>query len=99
MHGPPLEFALKPNAVPKAVYTPSVVPRHWEEKIKRDLDRDIEMGVLEKVDVNDPVTWCSRMVVTRKHNGEPRRTIDFQTLNEASLRQTHPTMPPFQKAM
>ena len=99
MHGPPLEFALKANVVPKAVYTPSVVPRHWEEKIRRDLDRDIAMGVLEKVDVNEPVTWCSRMVVTRKHNGEPRRTIDLQTLNEASLRQTHPTMPPFQKAM
>ena len=99
MHGPPLEFALKPDAVPRAVYTPAVVPCHWEEKIRRDLDRDVEMGVLEKVGVNDPVTWCSRMVVTRKHNGEPRRTIDLQVLNEASLRQTHPTMPPFQKAM
>ena len=99
MHGPPLEFALKPDVVPKAVYTPSVVPRHWEDKIRRDLDQDVAMGVLEKVDVNEPVTWCSRMVVTRKHNGEPRRTIDLQALNEASLRQTHPTMPPFQKAM
>ena len=94
-----IEFALEANVVPKAVYTPSVVLRHWEEKIRRDLDRDVAMGVLEKVDVNEPVTWCSRMVVTRKHNGEPGRTIDLQTLNEASLRQTHPTMPPFQKAM
>ena len=99
MHGPPLEFALKPGAVPHAVYTPAVVPLHWEEKVRRDLDRDVAMGVLERVDVNEPVTWCSRMVVTRKHNGEPRRTINFQALNEASIRQTHPTMPPFQKAM
>ena len=66
MHGPPLEFALRPNVVPKAVYTPSVVPRHREDKIRRNLDRDIAMGVLEKVDVNGPVTWCSRTVVTRK---------------------------------
>ena len=99
MHGPPLELAIKPGASPHAVYTPSTVPIHWEDKIKRDLDRDIDMGVLEKVDVNEPVTWCSRMVVTRKHNGEPRRTIDLQALNDASLRQTHPTMPPFQQVM
>ena len=58
MHGPPLEFALKRDAVPKAIYTPSVVPRHWEDKIRRDLDRDVAMGVLEKVDVNEPV-WSS----------------------------------------
>ena len=99
MHGPPLELAIKPGASLHAVYTPSTVPLHWEDKIKRDLDRDIDMGVLEKVDVNEPVTWCSRMVVTRKHNGEPRRTIDLQALNEAGLRQAHPTMPPFQQAM
>ena len=99
MHGPPLEFALKPDSVPHAVFTPAVVPLHWEEKVRRDLDRDVDMGVLERVDVNEPVTWCSRMVVTRKHNGEPRRTINFQSLNDASIRQTHPTMPPFQKAM
>ena len=99
MHGPPLEFALKPNSSPVAIFTPAVVPLHYEEKVKRDLDRDVEMGVLEKVDVNEPVTWCARMVITRKHNGEPRRTVDLQALNDASVRQTHPTMPPFQQAM
>ncbi len=99
MHGPPLELALKPDVQPTAVYTPAVVPLHWRERIKADLDRDVDMGVLEKVDVNEPVSWCSRMVITRKHNGEPRRTIDLQALNEASIRQTHPTMPPFQQAM
>ena len=99
MHGAPLELALKPDAVPRAIYTPSVVPLHWEEQVQRDLGRDVDMGVLEKVDVNEPVTWCSRMVVTRKHNGEPRRTIDLQALNEASLWQIHPTMPPIQQAM
>ena len=56
MHGPPLEFALKPNCSPVAIFTPAVVPLHYEEKVKRDLDRDVEMGVLEKVDVNEPVT-------------------------------------------
>ncbi len=30
----------------------------------RDLERDVQLGVLEKVGPNMPVTWCSRMVAT-----------------------------------
>ena len=56
------------------------------------------MGVLEQVPLNTGETWCSRMHITRKHNGEPRRVVDFQELNKASLRQTHPTEPPFKQA-
>jgi hypothetical protein len=39
------------------------------------------------------------MVVVRKQNGSPRRTVDMQNLNDASLRQTHPVLSPYQKAM
>ena len=31
--------------------------------------------------VNRAVTWCHRMVVTRKHDGSPRRTVDLSHLN------------------
>ena len=39
------------------------------------------------------------MVVCRKHNGEPRRTVDLKKLNDVSVRQTHPTQPPLQQAI
>ena len=39
------------------------------------------------------------MVICRKHNGDPRRTVDLQPLNAASVRQCHPTAPPLQQAM
>ena len=39
------------------------------------------------------------MVVCRKHNGDPRRTVDMQKLNEANVRQCHPTQPPLEQAM
>jgi hypothetical protein len=60
---------------------------------------DIALGVLEAVPVSQEGTWCHRMHVCRKHNGDPRRTIDLQKLNEVSLQQCHPTAPPLKQAM
>ena len=72
---------------------------HWKEQVEKDIRRDVALGVLEEVPENTPVTWCHRLVVCRKHNGDPRRTVDLQKLNEASIRQCHPTEPPLQQAM
>ena len=99
MHGPPMELHVDSEVTPIPVHQPSKVPAHYEEKVKSDLDRDVALGVLEKIPPNTPVTWCHRMVITRKHNGDPRRTIDLQSLNKACKRQTHHTAPPLQQAM
>ena len=56
-------------------------------------------GIIKPVPVNTPVTWCSRMVLVPKHNGEPGRTVDMQALNRASVRQTHHTRRPFMLAL
>ena len=87
------------NAKPIAFHKPFPVPVHWKEAVKAGLDKDVKMGVLEKVPVGEPTTWCSRMVVVPKKNGKPRRCVDFQQLNKASLRQTHPVKTPFHQAM
>ncbi len=34
-----------------------------------------------------------------KKTGEPRRVVDLRSVNEATVRQTHYTEPPFQQAM
>ena len=98
MEGEPLPIPVKTDIRPTAVHTPVPVPLHWEEKVHKDLMRDVALGVIEPVPVNTPVTWCSRMVVVPKHNGEPRRTVDMQALNRASVRQTHHTKSPFMLA-
>merc|ERR1712155_119456 len=98
MKGEPLPIPVRKDAKPVAVHTPVPVPLHWEEKVHRDLMRDVALGVIEPVPVNTPVTWCLRMVVVPKHNGEPRRTVDMQALNKASVRQTHHTRSPFMLA-
>ena len=37
MTGPLLEVHLNPNATPRYVSTPSMVPLHWQEKVKTDM--------------------------------------------------------------
>ena len=98
MHGPPLEFKMKEGSEPFAIYTPAKVPAHWHDKVEADIKRDVALGVLEEVPENTGMTWCHRMVICRKHNGDPRRTIDLQPLNAASIRQCHPTQPPLEQA-
>ena len=98
MRGDPMPIIIKAGTKPYAAHTPIQVPLHWEEQVKSDLDRDCALGVLEKVPINTPTTWCARMVVVPKQNGEPRRTVDLQQLNKASVRQTHPNRSPFMLA-
>ena len=98
MTGEPLRLYTDPKAKPVAVHKPATVAVHWQEKVLSDLNRDVALGVLEKVGPNTPVTWCSRMVVTAKSNGTPRRTIDLQPQNKHSARQTHHSAAPFRLA-
>ena len=92
---PPLHLHIDPQATPIAVYTPSAVPRHWADDVKAGLNRDDRLGVIERVPVNEPVTWTSRMLVTTKLDGSPRRVIDFQSVNLHTPRQTHHTRSPW----
>ena len=77
MEGPPVCIMVDPKASPVTIHTPISVPLHWQKQVKADLDRDIALGVIEPVPVSEPMTWCSRMVITRKKSGGPRRCVDF----------------------
>ena len=97
-NSPPLRLFMDPSATPVAVHSPAAVPRHWEASVKAGLERDLRLGVIERVSVNTPTTWCSRMVITLKHNGSPRRVVDLQSVNDHCPRQTHHTKSPWQIA-
>ena len=95
---PPLRLFMDEKAKPGAVHSPAPVPRHWAQQVQAGLDRDVRLGVIERVPVNVPVTWCSRMFTPPKHDGSPRRVVDFQEVNEHCPRQTHHTRSPWQIA-
>jgi hypothetical protein len=94
----PLHLHVDPDATPTAIHKPALVPVHWQDKVYADLERDVRIGVLERVSPNTPTKWCSRMVVTGKADGTPRRTVDLQPLNRCSVRQTHHVPSPFHLA-
>ena len=74
------------------------MPIHWREQVKKQLDDDVALGVIEKVEPNTPTTWCHRAIWVRKPDGSPRRVVDFQALNKHCLRDIHHTVPPFQQS-
>ena len=98
MSGPPMRLLVDEEAKPVAHHTPIPVPVHWQDQVKAGLDQDVELGVLEQVPIGTPVTWCHRMVVCAKKSGKPRRTVDFQALNQHATRETHHTQSPFHQA-
>ena len=98
MEGPPIEIHVDPSAPPKTCHTPAPVPLHWQQRVYEDLLRDEALGVIERVPYGEPVVWCHRMVITRKHNGSPRRTVDLSPLNKYCQRETFAMEPPFHLA-
>lgn len=95
MVGRPHQIHLVEDVKPYACHTPAHIPKHWEVKVKRQLDEDVRRGVIEPVPVGEATEWCARMVVVAKKTGQPRRTINYQKLNSACLRETHHTPTPF----
>ena len=96
---PPAQIHLKENfKIPKPAYQPAQVAEHWASRVKQALDKDVESGILLRVPLNEPTTWCSRMVVVRKKDGSPRRTVDYQALNRQCIREPIYSASPFHTA-
>ena len=98
MEGPPIEIHIDPSATPKVCHTPAPVPLHWQQQVHDDRLCDEALGVIERVPYGEPTTWCHRMVITRNHNGSPRRTVDLLPLNKYCQRGTFAMVSPFHLA-
>ena len=95
MTGKPQKLHTADNATPYAAHSPIPIPRHWKEEVKIQLEKDVEMGILQRVLVGEPTEWCMRMVAVPKKDGKPRRTVDFQPINKFCMRETHHKPSPF----
>ena len=71
-----LQLFVDPSFKPVAIHKAAIIPIHLKARVKADLHRDVRLDILEKVDVNSPVKWLSRMIVTMKKDGSPCRIID-----------------------
>ena len=80
--------------IPRAVHTAAPVP----VQVLSDLKRNEALGVIERIPYGEPVSWCHHTVLTKKHNGTPRRTVDLSLLNKHCKRETFLTESPFHLA-
>ena len=86
--GEPYQIKLQPDAKPFALFTARHVPLPLRDKVKQELEKMVDLGVISKVDV--PTPWCAGMVVASKKNGDIRICIDFKLLNNYVQREVHP---------
>jgi hypothetical protein len=63
---------------PRAIHKPAQVPLHFIDEVREGMKKDVCLGVLERVPENTPNTWCSRMCVVPKKNGN--HTFSFAKL-------------------
>ena len=70
MTGPPMTIHVDKTARPRAIHKPIPIPHHWQQKVKEDLLKDVELGILEEVPMGVPTRWQARMVVVAKKNKE-----------------------------
>merc|ERR1712082_379065 len=63
MTGIPMKIHIKDGVDAMAVHKPISIPHHWREQVKKDLERDCDLGIIEKVPNGIPTKWQSRMVV------------------------------------
>lgn len=60
-----VKFSMKPEAVPIA-QKPRPVAYYLQKPLKAWLEQSIAEGIFEKVPPNEPITWCSPIVVQPK---------------------------------
>ena len=78
---------LDPDAVP-VVHPPRRVPQSIAEKLKPELDKMEDMGVITKV--TQPTPWVNSLVIVEKPSGDLRLCLDPRDLNKAILRPHYP---------
>ena len=78
---------LREGACPFALMTPRRVAIPLLPRVKAELERMVQLGVISPVE--EPTEWCAGMVVAQKANGSVRICVDLSRLNESVCRERH----------
>ena len=78
---------LRKDAQPFSLTTPRRIALPLLPKVKAELQRMEDLGVISKV--KEPTEWCAGMVVVPKANGKVRICVDLTKLNESVCRERH----------
>ena len=81
------KIKLRSDAKPFALSTPRRIAVPLLPKVKAELQRMENLGVISKIDT--PTEWCAGMVVVPKPNGAVRICVDLTKLNDSVCREHH----------
>ena len=87
MVGEPVKIVLRDDARPYCLTTARRIPFPIMPKVKAELDRLENDGIIVKVTA--PTDWCAPIVPVIKKNGSVRICVDLKRLNEAVKRETY----------
>uniref|UniRef100_A0A3B3CEF0 Gypsy retrotransposon integrase-like protein 1 n=1 Tax=Oryzias melastigma TaxID=30732 RepID=A0A3B3CEF0_ORYME len=84
----PYNIKLKPDAQPFSLKTPRRVPLPLMDKVKKELSRMEDLGVISRIE--EPTDWCSGMVVVpKKKTDKVRICVDLTHLNRSVCREKY----------
>ncbi len=81
------KIKLKESTTPFALSVPRRVPLPMMNKVKEELKRMEDLGVIAPIE--EATEWCSGMVVVPKPNGKIRICVDLTHLNNNVCRERH----------
>ena len=87
MNCEPVKIELTNNAKPYCVNSARKIPFPLLPKVKEELERMLQEGIIEEV--NEPTDWCAPMVPVAKTNGKVRVCVNLRRLNEAIKRERY----------
>ena len=67
----------------------TIVPLHFRDEVRAGLEADVKKGVLERVPMGEPETWCARMDIQPKKSGRGRRKVDLSGLSRAGKHESN----------
>ena len=70
-------------SIPPVIQPPHKIPQAMVKPLKREIDRMLELKLIQKLDINEATDWCHNLVLVRKPNGKLRVCLDSCTINRA----------------
>ena len=79
---------VKPGAVP-VICAPHHIPHAVQPKLKEELDRMLNLGVIMILDINEASDWVHTLVIVIKPNGKLLVCLDPRILNSVLHHNIH----------